>query len=314
MAQNSMKYTLGKIRRLQQCATAEGKFLILAVDHRGNLRGYLEKAHPDREIGYREMVDFKLSVTAALRDRFSAVLLDPEFGIAQAIAGEVLPGDRGAIVSVEKWGYSGDPQARETMVLPGWGVEKIARLGGAGVKMLLYYHPDAPNAAEQEAVVQTVFAACSRFEIPFFLEPIAYPLDPSVKNLPTTAKRPLVVEAVRRFSPHTDVIKAEFPVNIDDEPDEAVWLEACRELDDALEHLQRALLHVLVGREPGPTDRALPAAAHRAASPTRPRVHDAVFCGVTLRTPHRLSRHGPAPHYPISASRSRASIAIGASG
>ena len=102
-----MSHTLGKIRRLQHCATPSGKLIIMAVDHRGNLRDYLQTAHPNTTIGYDEMVAFKLAVTDALRDTFSATLLDPEFGAAQAIVNNILPGQAGVIVSVEKWGYSG---------------------------------------------------------------------------------------------------------------------------------------------------------------------------------------------------------------
>lgn len=229
-----MGYSIGKIRRLQQCATADGKFVIMAVDHRDNLRGYLQDAHPAQQIGYAEMVDFKLEVTAVLRGTYSCALLDPEFGAAQAIEQAKLPGNAGLIVSVEKWGYSGDSLARETAVLPGWGVDKIAKMGGSGVKMLLYYHPDAPNAADQEAVVQQVVAACAQHDIPFYLEPIAYPLDPHKPALPSAEKRPLVIQAARKFSAMgIDVLKAEFPLNIADEPDKRVWAEACVELSEA---------------------------------------------------------------------------------
>jgi tagatose-1,6-bisphosphate aldolase len=229
-----MSYSLGKFRRLQHCATPGGKLIIMAVDHRDNLRGYLQAAHPDKTIGYDEMVSFKLDVTAALQDTYSAALLDPEFGVAQAIVDHVLPGQAGVIVSVEKWGYSGDELARETAVLPDWGVDKISRVGGDGVKMLLYYHPDAPNAAAQEAVVRQVVAACTQHDIPFFLEPIVYSIDPDKPVLSSAEKRSLVVQAARTFSRMgIDVLKAEFPLQIDDELDEAVWAEACTELTEA---------------------------------------------------------------------------------
>lgn len=228
-----MSYSIGKMRRLQHCATPDGKFVIMAVDHRDNLRGYLQEAHPTQTIGYKEMVDFKLQTTKALQETFSCTLLDPEFGAAQAIEKGILPGEAGLIVSVEKWGYSGDPLARETAVLPQWGVDKIMRLGGDGVKMLLYYHPDAPNAQAQETVVQQVIDACTHYDIPFFLEPIAYSLDPDKPVLSSAEKRPIVIESARKFSQMgIDVLKAEFPLNIADEQDEAVWAEACAELSE----------------------------------------------------------------------------------
>lgn len=229
-----MTLSVGKWRRLQQSATAGGHFVIMAVDHRDNLRGYLQEAHPDRPIGYAEMRAFKLDVAQALRDAYSAALLDPQFSAAEAIVDSVLPGTAGLIVSVEQWGYSGDPLARETRVLDDWGVDKIARLGASGVKMLLYFNPDAPNAAAQEAVVRQVAADCARHEVPFFLEPIAYALQPGSPALTTPERRRMVIDAARRFSRlGIDVLKAEFPVNIADEADTAVWAAACRELTAA---------------------------------------------------------------------------------
>ena len=228
-----MGYSVGKMRRLQHCATEDGKFVIMAVDHRDNLRGYLQEAQPQQAIGYEAMVAFKLEVTAVLRKTYSSALLDPEYGAAQAIVNNLLPGKAGIIVSVEKWGYSGEPLARETAVLPNWGVDKIVHMGGDGVKMLLYYHPDAPNAAAQETVVQQVIEECAQHDIPFFLEPIAYSLDPQKPVLSSVEKRPLVLHAARKFSAMgIDILKAEFPLNIADTPDQSIWAEACAELSE----------------------------------------------------------------------------------
>ena len=216
--------SIGKRRRLQHCATPEGHFVIMAVDHRDNLRGYLQEAHPQETIGYDALRDFKLLATQALRGTYSAALLDPQYGAAQAVAAAALPGAAGLVVSVERWGYSGDPLARETAILPEWGVDKIVRMGGDGVKMLLYYHPDAANAAAQETVVRQTIAACARYDIPFFLEPIAYSLDPQKPTLSSAEKRPIVIESARKFTAlGVDVLKAEFPLNIADETDEKVW-------------------------------------------------------------------------------------------
>jgi tagatose 1,6-diphosphate aldolase len=52
--------------------------------------------------------------------------------------------------------------------------------------------------------------------------------------LPTAEKRRMVIDAARRFSGlGIDLLKAEFPVNIADESDTAVWAAACRELSEA---------------------------------------------------------------------------------
>ncbi len=90
----------------------------------------------------------------------TGVLLDPEIGVGPAIADGSLPGRAGLIVAVEATGYEGEPGARVSRVLPGWSVEQVKRLGASAAKLLVYYHPDAPNAGAQERLVADVAAAC----------------------------------------------------------------------------------------------------------------------------------------------------------
>lgn len=228
-----MELTIGKLRRIQQCASPDGFFVIMALDHRNNLRRALNPVNPDA-VGYDDLVDFKNDVVSALAPVSSTVLLDPEFGAAQSIAGRALPGHTGLMVAVESTGYTDEPTARRSEVLPGWSVEKIARMGASAVKLLLYYHPEAHNAAEQEALVDEVARACRQFDMPLFLEPLSFSIDTRRKKLSSAEKRAVVIETARRFTPRgTDVLKAEFPLDVGEEPDERVWEEACQELSEA---------------------------------------------------------------------------------
>jgi tagatose 1,6-diphosphate aldolase len=228
-----MELKIGKIRRLQQCATAGGQFIILAMDHRGNLQRALRPDDPAR-VTYEEMVAFKQEVSAALSPVATAILLDPVYGAAQSVAAGAVAGRSGLVVAVEETGYTGEPTARESKILPGWGVEQIARMGGTAVKLLVYYHPEAPNAAAQEQLVREAAEACARHEIPFFLEPLSFSLEGPRAKLSATERRAVVVETARRLTPlGVDVLKAEFPVDSNEVQDETVWADACRELSDA---------------------------------------------------------------------------------
>jgi tagatose-1,6-bisphosphate aldolase len=161
--------TIGKIRGLQQCSTPHAAIAVLALDHRNNLRNALNPTDP-AAVSNREMSDFKTEVIQSLAAHSSAVLLDPEVGAAQCIAAGALPGSTGLVISVEATGYTGDPGARKSQILPDWSVAKIRRMGASAVKLLAYYHPDAPTAAEIESLVRTVAAGCQDADIPFFLE------------------------------------------------------------------------------------------------------------------------------------------------
>lgn len=225
--------TIGKARRMQQCATPGGKLVMFALDHRGNLQRALNPAEP-QSVTYEQMTAFKQEVTRIISPVASGILLDPQYGAAQAVAVGAVAQACGLLVAVEKTGYTGDPTARKSQILPGWSVEKIARMGADGVKLLIYYHPEAPNAVEQEALVAAVGEQCRQFDIPFFLEPLSFALDPAVKKLASAEKRIVVMETAHRLTPlGVDVLKAEFPINISDEKDEAVWAEACEEVSEA---------------------------------------------------------------------------------
>jgi tagatose-1,6-bisphosphate aldolase len=230
-----MKQTLsiGKLRGLQQCSDARGTFSVLALDHRQNLRKAMNPQSP-QAVSDGDLVGFKQGVIGALAPAATAVLLDPEVGAAQCIASGLLPGRVGLLVAAEATGYGGDPTARQSQLLPGWGVAKAKRLGASAVKLLVYYNPASPTASDIEAFVRQVATDCLARDIALFLEPLSYSLDPSRKKLPSDELRQVVIESARRLVvPGVDVLKAEFPLDTVAQPDPREWAAACRELSYA---------------------------------------------------------------------------------
>jgi len=181
-----------------------------------------------------ELIAFKQQVIGVLSPVATAVLLDAEFGAAQCVVSGSLPGNIGQLVAIEATGYTGDPLARQSQILPDWSVAKISRMGASSVKMLVYYHPDAAAALEMEALVKKVADDCAHYDMPLFLEPLSYSLDPEKKQLAPDEKRYVVIETARRLTPlGATVLKAEFPVDIKSVPNEQDWLQACYELTAA---------------------------------------------------------------------------------
>ena len=221
--------SIGKLRGLQQISSKRGTITALALDHRQNLR----KANP-AFIEDEELSRFKLDVTSTLAKRATAVLLDPEVSAAQAVAERAIPGGVGVVVALESTGYTGDATARHAQIIPGWSVDKAKRMGASAVKLLVYYHPDSPAATELEDFTSQVAEECIRNDLLLMLEPLSYSLEEG-KKLSSDEKRYVVVETARRLSPlHVDVLKAEFPLDIND-MDESKWLDACREISLASE-------------------------------------------------------------------------------
>jgi len=221
--------SIGKLRGLQQCTSDKATFTCLALDHRQNLRRALNPADPD-SVSDNNLTRFKLDVTAALAGAATAVLLDPQYSAAQAVAAGVIPRGTPFVVAVESTGYGGEPTARQSQILPGWSVEKAKRMGASMIKLLVYYHPDAPTAGEIEAFVRQVADECTRHDLGLMLEPLSYSLEAD-KKLTSAEKRHVVTETARRLTvAGVDVLKAEFPLDSTTEPLESEWAKACGEI------------------------------------------------------------------------------------
>jgi tagatose 1,6-diphosphate aldolase len=223
----------GTRRGLDACASARGTFAVLALDHRQNLRKELHPEAPEVTT-YDEMVAFKRAVIRALAPHATGSLLDPEIGAAQCIADGSLPGTAGLLVAVEATGYAGEATARVSRLLPGWSVEQAKRMGASAAKLLVYYHPDASNAADQERFVADVSAECRRHDFALFVEPLGF--DPVTGGkLTGEVRRHCVIQTARRLTAlGGDILKAEFPYDIS-VVDEGAWADACAELDEASE-------------------------------------------------------------------------------
>jgi tagatose-1,6-bisphosphate aldolase len=179
------------------------------------------------------MVAFKRAVVRAVGGAGTGVLLDPEIGAAQCIADGSLPAHVGLVVALEATGYLGESTARISRILDGWGADGVRRLGGSAAKLLVYYHPDAPNAAVQERLVADAAAACRALDLPLFLEPLSFSLRAGAR-LTGDERRRVVLETARRLtSIGGDVLKAEFPYG-PDVTDESQWKEACEELSASI--------------------------------------------------------------------------------
>jgi len=222
--------TLGKARHLAASATAGGHFNILAIDHRGNLWEELVKADPSlSDMGFTA---FKRDVITALAPFASAVLTDPTYGIAPGVREGWLPPSLGLLAPLEVTDYDQHPSRRRFTPILDWSVGKIKRVGAAGVKLLLYYHPKADNAPTQRAIATTVIADCEKYDIPLYLEPIVYSPRETAPLTPNSFRDAVIASAATFSELGADILKMQFPVEAAHTPDEGEWRAALRELDE----------------------------------------------------------------------------------
>ena len=204
--------------------SAEGRFGVLAADHRDSLRRVMDPADPDR-VPAADIVALKRDLVAGLAGWATGVMLEPEYSIPQLTG--ALPAGVGFVAALEAQGYLSDPEAQPTSVLEGWSPAEAAASGAAAAKLFCSYRPDRPHAAVQEAAAAEILAECRRAGIPLVLEPLFYglgggPVDPGERE-------GLVLETVRRFAPmEPDLLKLPFPVPTGESPEAGAW--ACREI------------------------------------------------------------------------------------
>ena len=224
----------GKIRRLQRCSSETGAMVILAIDHRTSLRTLLKSSGID-PIDDNHLTSFKEVVVKTLGKEVSSILLDPQFGAGHLIAKSCLPKETGLILALETSGYSGSKDNRISQVLAGWSVSKAARLGADGVRLLVYYHPEADSAPSIESMVDSVAQECQTMDLPLFLAVLPYSNDPQIATLSPVQHREIILETacILTAIQGVDVYMSEFPAEVNTNPDPAEWESACAALSHA---------------------------------------------------------------------------------
>ncbi len=221
----------GRWRGLKNTSWLGDRFAVLAFDQRESYRKLLPP-----ETTFQDAVQIKKEVVSALSPRVSSVLLDYVYGGEAAME---LSNRTGLLVALEKSGYSGDSTYRRLEFDPEWNVAKIKRFGASAVKLLVYYNPDIANLAQEiERAIAEVVDASHQVELPVFVEPITYSADASVDkhSAEFAAQRTrLIVDTARRLSAlHPDVLKLEFPIDIQyGDRGRQAWDRACMAVTEA---------------------------------------------------------------------------------
>jgi tagatose 1,6-diphosphate aldolase len=207
-----------KQRRLQAISTPAGIIAALAMDQRRSLRGMIARAAgvPLQNISDNQLSDFKSAVTSVLTPQVSAVLLDPEYGLAAAA--QRAP-DCGLLLTYESDGYENPRPHRMLALMPNISGLRLLDLGADAVKILLSYSPDddAQSNLEKRVWIERIGNECDALGLPFLLEPVVYDIGGGDPGRVEFARRKpeLVIRSMQEFSKplyKVDVLKVEFPV------------------------------------------------------------------------------------------------------
>ena len=171
-----MELTPGKLWGLRRLADAGGRFKMLAVDQRPPIKNLIAERRSLDVAPYDDVCGVKAMLVEELAGHCSAVLLDPHYAYPAAI--HLVSPAQGLVLTLEDSLFAEDEGGRRSTSIDEWSVAKIKRAGGDAVKVLAWYRPDASAAVRehQHEYVAAVGAACRRFDIPFVLELLVYPM------------------------------------------------------------------------------------------------------------------------------------------
>ena len=211
-----MKITPGKLAGMKAVADDRGVIAAAAMDQRGSLQKSLAK-EKGSEVTDAMMEEFKALVTEVLTPHASAILLDPEWGIAPS---KKRAKNAGLLLAYEKTGYDKTGPGRLPDLLDDWSVRRLKEAGADCIKILLYYTPtDGPKINNiKHAWVERIGDECRANDIPFFLEFVGYEEGIDEKGLEFAKKKPEIVTAsMAEFTKDrygVDVMKVEVPINM----------------------------------------------------------------------------------------------------
>lgn len=185
--------------------TKSGKFLMLALDHRGSFKKLMNPQNPDL-ITDDEVIALKSEIIDSLKDQFSGLLIDETYGL-----GAYSHHNKPFLLPLEKSGYT--DQAGERITEVEYRVTQLITYGASGGKLLLYFNPHISSANRQIETARKVLQQCKESHFPLFLEIVVYEIGNDQERL--NKDRPeLVLSSLRMLIENAvvpNVWKLEYP-------------------------------------------------------------------------------------------------------
>lgn len=196
--------------------TREGKYLMLALDHRGSFLKFIGSEAKDAAI------KAKTEIINSVKDQFSGILIDRDYGLP------AYDKSKPFLLPLEKSGYTDQSGERVTQLEID--AKALKELGAGGAKLLIYFNPDLPSAQQQLEVSRQAIADCREQDLPLFLEIVTYDLAGTKEIIPDLVLRSLQTLIDNNVIP--DVWKLEYPGS----------LENCRKVSEIVGDIPWILL------------------------------------------------------------------------
>lgn len=184
----------------------DDKFLMLALDHRGSFKKIINPSNPE-SVTDGQAISLKKEIINALKDQFSALLIDQDYGLP-AYSDREKP----FLLPVEKSGYEQEGEDRVTEI--SYTIDDLKNAGASGAKLLVYFNPWGETSQKQLETAKKVLQQCRQNNFPFFLEIRTYDGSREADKMDGEEREKIVLTSLKIFVEHQiipDVFKLEYP-------------------------------------------------------------------------------------------------------
>lgn len=209
----------------------DGKFLMLAFDHRGSFKKLMNPENPD-SVTDEAAIALKKEIIDSLRGQFSSILVDEQIGLKA-----FEPRDVPYLLPIEKTGYETTGDERLTEL--GTSVDALKSAGASGCKILVWFNPYVESAQKQLEISKKVMDDCKAADFPYFLEIRTYNGDREADKMEDDEREKIILESLKMFLRHDiypDVYKLEYPASS----------LACQTISAALQLTEREIPWILL--------------------------------------------------------------------
>lgn len=189
-----------------------GKFLMLAFDHRGSFKRLMNPQNPD-SVTEEMAIALKRLVIESVYDVMSSILVDEDSGLPalkQVLDGKVA---KPFLMPLEKSGYEQKGKERLTTLVKT--ASQLKELGAYGAKLLLFFNPNAKSALDQIETAKRAIEDCRKSQMPLFLEPRTYDDEgKEADEMESQARGKIATDTLKMLIEHKiypDVYKLEYP-------------------------------------------------------------------------------------------------------
>ncbi|MGA1329641.1 MAG: hypothetical protein ACO3ZX_04760 [Candidatus Nanopelagicales bacterium] len=212
---------------LTRIARASGTFAMVAVDQREALRGMFA-AHQTEPVPDSMLAQFKVDVAEVLSPYGSALLVDEQFGLKPIMDAGVLNSNCGLIVAMDELIGPPGGAAVDTAIDHTVDPARVKDIGGAALKLLIFYRPDDDPAVREKLALEFV-SACEKVGLPSVLEIICRP----GKDAAAFDREQALIDAAKEAAAwNPSLYKAEVPFYGKGDP--AKITEASKKISEAI--------------------------------------------------------------------------------